>query len=260
MCRFSASQLPAAAASAVPDLAQLQVNTHAVGCRAVAGGTSCPATLPPELSSAVSHPASGSQSTWTNNQLGKACTGQPITFQQGSASTAAASNASDSVAISPAAAPQAQHSAWMTSGCNISGERQLLPESAAHVVLDISGSLWDQEIDLEAANASSESDGAPTAQSSDQNLGCMPPPSGQKFRRVHQKHSLSLGDSCSGPPWQLEPSGRRCCSNDRLIADNLPGRAHSTESVLSFEALATRSHTSGLDLSTVCWLISGDPD
>lgn len=227
-----AVQLPMAAAFAAPDLLQQQADAHAVGDTAAEDSTS----LPPELPSAVPQPANCSGPSWTEDQNREMSSKQPAGLQQCSPVTAAASGC----VLSPAAMPPAQR---MTSGLCSPGHHAL-PESAAHVIQDISGSHWGQCSEQDAAIVCSP----------DQNLGCMPPPSsGQKLRRLQQKQNSSPEDSCSSPPWQVQHSGR-------LTVDSLPSRAPSRESVLSFEALATRSHTSGLDLSTVCWLISGHPD
>ena len=250
MCGFCAAQVPAAAVPAVPDLAQPQVDAHA-DTAAVAGAT-CPAPQPPELPSAVAHTVSGSQSAWSDEQL---CARQPVAYQHDSNGATAASSAYGSERCAPS--PPAHYTSWTTSSLYIPG-RQLPPEAAAHVVLDISGPGWDQHCDQPAARPGPESGALP--QSSGQNLGCMPAPPGQKLKRLQQKQSPSPGVSHSGPQSQLEHSAGRCCSDDGLAADSLLCRAPSRDSVLSFEALATRSHTSGLDLSTVCWLISGHPD
>ena len=236
-----AVQLPMATATAAPGLAQQQADVHAVGDTAVDDGTS----LPPKLPSLVPYPASCSEPSRTDNQPREMRSRQPVGPQEGGSVAAAASEC----ASCPAATPPAQQSSpgWCIPG------RQALPESAAHVVLDISGSYWGHTSEREAAIASCASKGAATVRSPDQNLGCMPPPSGQKSRRLMQEQIASPEDSCSGPPWQVQHRGA-------LVADSLPSRAPSRDSMLSFEALATRSHTSGLDLSTACWLISGHSD
>lgn len=233
-----------------------------MGDTAAVDGTACPAAPPPELPTAGPQgPGSNGVSSWTVHQPGQLFSRHPVSRQQGSPGAAAASNSGDAQqrAPSPGAAPPVEVSSWMTSSLFTPG-RQPLHEAAEPAVLDISGSTLATSNEPLAATASPGLTSAPCAHRSDQNLGCLPA-AGQKHRWLQQKqkHGPSPGNGCHGSTWKPEPSGGRC-SKDRVSADGLPCRASSRDSTLSFEALATRSHTSGLDLSTVCWLISGDHD
>ena len=264
-CALCAAQIPAAAASAVPDRARPRVDAQAVGATASLDAEACTAALPPKVPGAVPHTASNGQPAWTAKQAREVCSSdEPMSPQQGSNSTPAAreDGALTQRASSPASPLPSQ--SWTHSSL-FSAVRQPPHETAGSLVQVDPGSLAQNNVQG-ADRVRPDPDGATFAHSSfsflptaDQNLACMPAPYCQKPTRLKQMQNSPPGDSCSNSPWQLEHSSV-LCKKDGPVADSLLSRAASRDSVLSFEALATRSHASGLDLSTVCWLISGHPE